>query len=718
MDTRDALKLNRRDLFKLGGGAIAAAAGLTTSAPQPASAGQAMPGPCSDGGPLYIEAFPASPLILEPFKDDLPVPLPLQPTNPNAWVKPVNWSGGSYWDRPSPSCQDSDFGSHQIWTSQLSLPDPIYYRIQLKLAEHRFTTSKVRAIKKDGTPVTGADVALGYPIVGDQSLPRSTIYGFNGTFPGPMINASYGQPCSVRFENLLGENPLGLDRNDFGSPEWGFLTHLHNAHTACESDGNPNYRPTGYRPEQWCDNLYLNYPAGNDPAEKQSFFWFHDHFMHHTGANVYKGMVGLFPIYDPVMDYGNENDTRNRSNLRLPGVPSWAGLPSGATIPKIDYDIPLAFYDCRFDDGVTPHRDAHNGCGESHPEWWGKTFFRHLPNHGFVGDVFTTNCVAYPVLRVKRRKYRLRLLGASIARIYDFMFMTSSDGPQVATDPNPVKRQGQYRIRDGEQCLKFTQVANDGGLLPFPIVRNSVEIWPAKRREIIVDFSKYMDGSPTAKDEVIWLVNTKQMANGRKPTEPLMQEVDPTTQLPTGRFVPDPDFEPGFCVPMVKIIIDSNEMEPDNSRIPTSLRPLAVINSKKLKTLPTREFTLQRGGTLGGEDEWLINGEGFHPNHNLAFPTTGVPEVWTVRNGGGGWVHPMHLHFEEHRIITRNGVPTGLDPKHPDDNGREDVIALEPGEEVVLYRNFRTFSGPYVAHCHNLAHEDHNMMFGFQVLPG
>jgi hypothetical protein len=30
--------------------------------------------------------------------------------------------------------------------------------------------------------------------------------------------------------------------------------------------------------------------------------------------------------------------------------------------------------------------------------------------------------------------------------------------------------------------------------------------------------------------------------------------------------------------------------------------------------------------------------------------------------------------------------------------GREDVIALEPGEEVVLYRNFRTFSGPYVAH--------------------
>jgi FtsP/CotA-like multicopper oxidase with cupredoxin domain len=77
----------------------------------------------------------------------------------------------------------------------------------------------------------------------------------------------------------------------------------------------------------------------------------------------------------------------------------------------------------------------------------------------------------------------------------------------------------------------------------------------------------------------------------------------------------------------------------------------------------------------------------------------------------------MHMHFEEHRIISRNGVPQGLDPSHPDDIGREDVVALEPSEEVVFYRNFRTFTGPYVAHCHNLAHEDHNMMFGFKVEP-
>ena len=49
--------------------------------------------------------------------------------------------------------------------------------------------------------------------------------------------------------------------------------------------------------------------------------------------------------------------------------------------------------------------------------------------------------------------------------------------------------QGQYRIPDGQQCMQFTQIASDGGLLPFPITRDSFELWPAKRRELIVDFT-------------------------------------------------------------------------------------------------------------------------------------------------------------------------------------------------------------------------------------
>jgi FtsP/CotA-like multicopper oxidase with cupredoxin domain len=76
----------------------------------------------------------------------------------------------------------------------------------------------------------------------------------------------------------------------------------------------------------------------------------------------------------------------------------------------------------------------------------------------------------------------------------------------------------------------------------------------------------------------------------------------------------------------------------------------------------------------------------------------------------------MHLHMEEHRIVARNGK-TAPDGRHSDDSGKEDVVALDPSEEVIISRRFRTFCGPYVAHCHNLAHEDHNMMFGWEILP-
>lgn len=34
---------------------------------------------------------------------------------------------------------------------------------------------------------------------------------------------------------------------------------------------------------------------------------------------------------------------------------------------------------------------------------------------------------------------------------------------------------------------------------------------------------------------------------------------------------------------------------------------------------------------------------------------------------------------------------------------------------MILYRGFRDFRGKYVGHCHNLAHEDHAMMFGWEI---
>ena len=618
---------------------------------------------------VYDEVYPTSPLILEPFTDLLPIPVPLEPCDPNdhPYEYPI---------KPSYECVDSDDAyPHQCTPRDLGLPEPIRYKIKLQVNEHRFTTSKVLPIDRNGLGVNHPLDGL----AGPRTLPPSTIYGFNGTFPGPMIYAKYGQPVSVRFENQLHLNPLNLDRGDFGDPELGFLTHLHNAHSAPESDGNPHFRPHAYRPGEWCDSLYLNTPAGGDNREKQTFFWFHDHREGHTSDNVYKGMVGLFPIYDQA-DNGDETDPKT---YRLPGV-------LNKETRRIDYDIPLAFFDCALDDGVTGHKDYHNGGGEAHPEWWGKTFFRHFPNHGFVGDIFTVNGTASPVMEVKRRKYRFRFLDASIARQYKFSLMSSTGGPKSSASLGygGDELQGQYRLPDGQQSMKFYQVAADGGLLPKPIVRNDFELWPGNRKEVIVDFTKYLDGTPTKKGDVIYLVNTAKMLNGRK--------LDSS--------------DPNYKVPVIKFVIGDDA--PDNSVIPRRMREQPEIGD--IRGLKRRTFELQRGGSMGGETEWLINGKIFDGTSSADVPM-GSAEVWTIRNGGGGWSHPMHFHYEEHRILTRNRVKTPT-PQHLDDHTKQDVLNLEPGEEAVMFRRFRSFKGNYVAHCHNLAHEDHNMMFGFRVV--
>jgi FtsP/CotA-like multicopper oxidase with cupredoxin domain len=256
--------------------------------------------------------------------------------------------------------------------------------------------------------------------------------------------------------------------------------------------------------------------------------------------------------------------------------------------------------------------------------------------------------------------------------------------------------------------MKLVQIANEGGLLPHAIVRDSFELWPAKRREFIVDFTKWIDGTPTPKDvdTELYLVNTMKMTTGRM--------WDPA--------------DPAYKVPMMKIVIDADPTEAakkaDKSLIPgptTLLRATPDLAFKDAKsrindpTLPT--FELQRGSSnLDPETEWLINGLQFDPAKPLISPKRGSAALWRIRNGGGGWVHPMHLHMEEHMVVARNGR-LSPDARHPDDTAKEDVVALDPGEETVISRRFRTFVGPYVAHCHNLAHEDHNMMFGWEILP-
>ena len=98
-----------------------------------------------------------------------------------------------------------------------------------------------------------------------------------------------------------------------------------------------------------------------------------------------------------------------------------------------------------------------------------------------------------------------------------------------------------------------------------------------------------------------------------------------------------------------------------------------------------------------------------------AAPTLGDLEVWHIQNGGGGWSHNVHVHFEEGRILTRDGKP----PPEWEKWARKDVYRVgrmdDSGDEVTFAIRFREFAGSYMEHCHNTVHEDNAMLLRWDI---
>ena len=138
----------------------------------------------------------------------------------------------------------------------------------------------------------------------------------------------------------------------------------------------------------------------------------------------------------------------------------------------------------------------------------------------------------------------------------------------------------------------------------------------------------------------------------------------------------------------------------------------AALQTKAAK-LPTRTWRFERGS--GG---WTVNGKMFDENVASAAIPAGSEEVWVIQNPGGSWRHPVHIHFEEHRILSRNGTPVkpATQVNGAIDYARRDVVNLQTNEEVRLFMRFRDMKGRYVMHCHNVVHEDHAMMVRWDIV--
>jgi FtsP/CotA-like multicopper oxidase with cupredoxin domain len=590
------VSISRREVFKTclaaGGAALATRAfgdGGGSGSSLVSSSGLRSPFVTPWIEPLYI------PPVLGP------VPLTVNPTNPNIFTTASNQT---FLDT------DEGHGLPEPYSHQLcaAFPPRTFYQVDLQNTNWSF----------------------------HRELGLAPLFTYGGSIPGPMIQARYGEPFVLRINNLLDPKSQG-----FGMPST--ATHLHNMHTASESDGYPEdfvastadpVNKPSYR-----DQHYPMIRAGfdqfggtGDPRESLGTLWYHDHLIDHTAENVYRGLFGFCNAFDE-FDTGDETGVLHPdTNLRL---------PSGS------FDIMLGFVDPQFDSK-------------------GNIFFDVFDTDGHLGDKVAVNGRIQPFFNVQRRKYRFRLLDIGPSRYYQFFLSKGL----------PVSGQKTW--------IPTTLIATDGNLLPFPVAMDSLSMAPAERMDIIMDFSQYNDG-----DE-IYLVNRMQQTSGRGPDYQLM--------------------DPG--VPVLKFIVRGAGPAADPSRVPPFLRAVPAPTAAELASAVHRSWEFARSNGA-----WTVNGVFFDKNvarATLKRAPAGQPalaEIWTLKNGGGGWSHPIHVHYEECQILSRNGAPPPLFER-----GRKDVINLRPDEEVKVFFRFRDFDGKYVMHCHNVVHEDHAMMIRFDIV--
>ena len=492
----------------------------------------------------------------------------------------------------------------------------------------------------------------------------SYVWGFNGVYPAPTVLNRYGKSTIVRFRN---STPPSGD-NTFGHPE--ITIHLHNGHHGSESDGFAgDFFPSG----RWKDNLYPNCYAGldafggnGDPREKMGTFWFHDHRAEKTLNNNVMGLNGMFIVYDET-DPGHEHPSNG--SLRLPGY-------YGVT------DIPLILTEKRFCATSGGRTEMVNAAG---------------------GDKWIVNGAIQPRMTVRRRKYRFRILstGPTTAQ-WDLRLFgptgTIDTMTVIATDANFLEHP--VPVDAGANAGNSNSIVGTTIVVP-----GAVRVNVAERYDVIIDFTNYNAG------DKVYLTDARIMS---------------VNNVGTGPNTPPPGFLTNIDIGNVILRFDVVEREAwfpvDTPPIPETLCTFPPICEPD--TTFTWNFTRDPAGSV--PRLFRINNRVFDANLPQHCVLKGTCEEWFINNntpnadGPTNWAHPVHIHFEEFRILKRFAIIAGVFqevPVTPLSRGRKDVTKVEPGEAALIRMNFRDYIGKYLIHCHNMGHEDAFMMVAWHIVP-
>lgn len=479
----------------------------------------------------------------------------------------------------------------------------------------------------------------------------TTVWGYNGSYPGPTIEAWRNVPVSVKWKNELTDNGsmlphlLEIDTSihwamPMNYPASGVpvVTHLHGGHVESASDGNPDawFTPGFAQTGPYFSQEIYNY--SND--QEASTIWYHDHALGITRLNVYAGLAGFYLIRDAW-----------ENNLNL---------PSGS------YEVPIVIQDRMFtEDGALHYPSMHEDS--------------EIPDNSIMAEMFgnfiLVNGKAWPVLDVEPRKYRFRFLNGSDSRFYRLYF---------------------------SENIPFHQIGSDGGLLNAPVMLNQMILGTGERKDVIVDFS----------DPSLWGKTIILQNNARSPF-PRGETVNPNTtgQIMAFRVnIPLNGVDNSVIPPVLRAAPIVQYGTPDNTRQLLlfegedeygRLKPM--LGTSAHGPLDWDE-PITENPALNSLEEWQIINftEDAHPIHLhlVNFQVVSTQKFNRHRYEPG---NPSSL-----QLI---GQPK---PPAPDEQGWKDTQIMYPGEVTTIRAHF-DLEGLYVWHCHILSHEDHEMMRPFYV---
>jgi spore coat protein A, manganese oxidase len=374
-------------------------------------------------------------------------------------------------------------------------------------------------------------------------------------------------------------------------------------------------------------------PAGSDGWPEDWFAPGHSALLHYPGVQdaaslwYHDHAMGItrLNIYAGLFGAFNVRDADEQS----------LGLPSG------DCDLPLILCDRLIaQDGQLYYPVSDDPSAPWVPECRGNSVL--------------CNGKLYPYFDVEPRRYRLRLINVANTRFFDLSLS-----------------QGQV----------FQQIGSDQGLLAAPLQRLRIELYPAERADVVVDFTGMAGQTVHLHQQSEAILEFRVRDRGR----------------------------------------------PDPSVLPATLRPMPRIDPAT--AVRHRVLTVGEQDDASGNPMMMTLDGRMWSDPVTEKPKQNTIETWNFVNITGD-AHPIHLHLVRFQIIDRRPFdlfawnasrvvkyigPAQLPPPH--EAGWKDTVRADPGMVTRIAMRFEGEPGHYVWHCHYLEHEDNEMMRPYQLLP-